>query len=209
MLRGVIMVLMALDHVRDFVGTRANPVNLGTTTVPLFFTRWITHFCAPVFFLTMGMGAYFALGRRSKPQLSRFLLTRGLWLIFLELVPLRCLGFQFNFDYRVTMLFILWALGWAMIILSALIYLPDWAIITCGALAICGHNLLDRIDSTNPLWVILHSPGVLFSGGQHIVLVAYVLIPWFGVTAVGYGMGRIYNWKRSGASNFCCGWALL
>ena len=144
------MILMALDDVRDFVGTRANPVNLDTTTVPLFFTRWITHFCAPVFFLTMGMGAYFALGRRSKPQLSRFLLTRGLWPIFLELVPLRCLGFQFNFDYRVTMLFILWALGWAMIILSAPIYLPQWAIITCGAVAICGHNLVgqDRLQES-------------------------------------------------------------
>ena len=202
MLRGVIMILMALDHVRDFVGTRANPVNLDTTTVPLFFTRWITHFCAPVFFLTMGMGAYFALGRRSKPQLSRFLLTRGLWLIFLELVPLRCLGFQFNFDYRVTMLFILWALGWAMIILSALIYLPQWAIITCGAVAICGHNLLDKIDSRNPLWVILHSPGILFSSTQHTVVVAYVLIPWFGVTAVGYGMGRIYNWEAERRKQF-------
>jgi uncharacterized membrane protein len=201
-LRGVIMVLMALDHIRDFVGARVNPVNLATTTVPLFFTRWITHFCAPVFFLTMGMGAYFALGRRSKPQLSRFLLTRGLWLIFLELVPLRCLGFQFNFDYRVTMLFILWALGWAMIILSALIYLPEWAIITCGVVAICGHNLLDRIDSRNPLFVVLHSPGGLFSSAQHTVVVAYALVPWFGVTAVGYGMGRIFSWEAERRRQF-------
>jgi len=202
LLRGAIMVLMALDHVRDFVGSRANPVNLATTTVPLFFTRWITHFCAPVFFLTMGMGARFALGRRSKRELSRFLWTRGVWLIFLELVPLRCLAFQFNFDYRVTMLFILWALGWAMIILAALIYLPDWAIITCGAVAICAHNLLDGIQSTNPLFVILHSPGILFAIGQHIVVVAYPLIPWFGVSAVGYGMGRIYGWEAERRKRF-------
>ena len=196
------MVLMALDHVRDFVGTRVNPVNLDTTTVPLFFTRWITHFCAPVFFLTMGMGAYFALGRRSKRELSRFLLTRGLWLIFLELVPLRVLGFQFNFDYRVTMLFILWALGWALIALAGLIYLPDWAIITVGAVAICGHNLLDVIQSRNPLFLILHSPGILFSTGHHVVIVAYPLIPWFGVTAVGYGMGRFYGWEAERRRKF-------
>jgi len=115
---------------------------------------------------------------------------------------LRVLGFQFNFDYRVTMLFILWALGWALIALAGLIYLPDWAIITVGAVAICGHNLLDSIQSKNPLFVILHSPGVLFSTGQHIVVVAYPLIPWFGVTAVGYAMGRIYNWEAQRRKKF-------
>ena len=103
---------MALDHVRDFFGyPGVSPTNLAVTTVPLFFTRWITHFCAPVFFLLTGTGAYLALGRKSKRELSRFLFTRGLWLIFLELVPLRCLGLQFNFDYHVTLIFVLCALG--------------------------------------------------------------------------------------------------
>ena len=114
------MVLMAIDHVRDFLGyPGASPTDLATTTVPLFFTRWITHFCAPVFFLLTGTGAYLALGRKSKRELSRFLFTRGLWLIFVELVPLRCLGWQFNFDYRVTMIFVLGALGGSMIVLLA------------------------------------------------------------------------------------------
>lgn len=188
------MVLMALDHVRDFVGTRTNPIDLATTTVPLFFTRWVTHFCAPTFFLLMGTGAYLARDRRSKAELSRFLWTRGLWLIFVELVPLRCLGFQFNFDYRVTMLFILWALGWAMIALSAIIYLPDWAIALVGVAMITTHNLLDSVPSDNPLFNLLHAPGLVFDIRQHVAFVAYPLIPWIGVTAVGYTLGRIYSW---------------
>jgi hypothetical protein len=94
------MILMAVDHVRDFFGNPGvNPTDIATTTVSLFFTRWITHFCAPVFFLLTGTGAYLSLSRKSKRELSRFLFTRGLWLIFLELVPQRCLGLQFNFDY--------------------------------------------------------------------------------------------------------------
>src|SRR4029079_15727327 len=117
--RGVIMVIMALDHTRDYFGMPgANPVNLATTTPALFFTRWITHFCAPTFFLLTGTGAYLSLSKQSTRQLSQFLFTRGLWLIFLEIVVLRFF-MQFNVDYRVTMLTVLWALGWAMITLSA------------------------------------------------------------------------------------------
>src|SRR5438552_13603531 len=100
--RGVIMILMALDHVRDFFGNSGlNPTNPATTTISLFFTRWITHFCAPVFFLLTGTGAYLSLGRKSKRELSQFLFTRGLWLIVLELTVTRCLGWQFNLDYQV------------------------------------------------------------------------------------------------------------
>src|SRR5579871_4243377 len=120
-LRGVVMILMALDHTRDFFGnTGINPTDPATTTIPLFFTRWVTHFCAPTFFLLTGTGAFLARQRRSTPELSRFLFTRGVWLIFLEVVVTRGLGWQFNFDFHVIMLFILWALGWAMIVLSAL-----------------------------------------------------------------------------------------
>src|ERR1019366_1256332 len=123
--RGVIMILMALDHTRDFFGNSGlNPTDPATTTVSLFFTRWITHFCAPVFFLLTGTGAYLSLRKKSKSELSRFLFTRGLWLIFLELAISRCLGWQFNFDYHVVFIIVLWALGWAMIVLSALVYLP-------------------------------------------------------------------------------------
>ena len=123
--RGVIMIVMALDHVRDFFGAAGfNPTDPARTTFALFFTRWITHFCAPVFFLLTGVGAYLSRRRKSTRELSGFLLTRGLWLFFLEVVVVRCFGLQFNFDYRVTMLNILWALGSAMIVLSALVYLP-------------------------------------------------------------------------------------
>src|SRR5580692_10997858 len=115
------------------------------TTAALFFTRWITHICAPVFFLLTGTGAYLSLRRKSKRELSRFLFTRGLWLIFLEVVVTRCLGWQFNFDYRVTMLIVLWALGWAMIVLSALVWLPTSLVAAFGVAMIVGHNLLDSI----------------------------------------------------------------
>src|SRR5688572_9949439 len=124
-LRGIVMILMALDHVRDFFGVPGlSPTNLAQTTVPLFLTRWITHLCAPAFFLLTGTGAFLSLGRKSVPELSRFLVTRGLWLILLELTLIRCLGMQFNVDYQVTMLIVIWALGWAMVVLAALVWLP-------------------------------------------------------------------------------------
>src|SRR6476469_1864960 len=114
--RGVIMIVMALDHTRDFFGIPGqSPTNLGTASAALFLTRWITYFCAPVFFLLTGTGSYLSLKRKTPAELSGFLLTRGLWLIFLEAVVLRCFAYQFNVDYRVTLLIVFWALGWAMI----------------------------------------------------------------------------------------------
>ena len=193
LLRGVIMILMALDHTRDFFGqTPFSPTDPTQTTVPLFFTRWITHLCAPVFFLLTGTGAYLSLRKKSKGELSKFLFTRGLWLLFLELTLFRCLGLQFNFDYRLTLLDVLWALGWAMIVLSALVHLPTRLVIAFGLVLIAGHNLLDRIQSSNPLWSILHSPNFVLTTPQHSVFVAYPLIPWIGVTAVGYGLGQVF-----------------
>jgi uncharacterized membrane protein len=193
--RGVIMIIMALDHTRDFFGIPGqSPTDLASATAPLFFTRWVTHFCAPVFFLLTGTGAYLSLRRRSPAELSRFLLTRGLWLIFLELVLLRCFAYQFNVDYRVTMLLVLWALGWAMITLSALVRMPAFAATAIGALMIAGHNLLDSVKSASPLWSILHRPGFVVDSPEHAVFAAYPLIPWIGVTAVGYGLGQVYRW---------------
>jgi uncharacterized membrane protein len=203
--RGVIMILMAIDHTRDFFGVPgANPTNLASTTVPLFFTRWITHFCAPVFFLLTGTGAYLALRKKSERELSRFLFTRGLWLIFLELVVTRGFGWQFNFDYHVTMLFILWALGWAMIVLSVLVYLPTSVVATFGVVMIATHNLLDSVESSNPFWTILHSPNFILNHPGHIVFVPYALIPWVGVTAAGYGLGQIYgnSWPSTRRKTF-------
>lgn len=201
LLRGIIIVIMALDHVHDFFGALgANPTDLATTTAPLFLTRWITHFCAPVFFLLTGTGARLALQRMSTRELSRFLLTRGLWLLFLEVVVMR-FALQFNFDYQVTIITVLWALGWAMIVLAGLIHLPGSAILAFGVVLVAGHNLLDGIPasafgSLAPLWSVLHAPGFLVNTPRHVVFIAYPLIPWVGVTALGYTLGQTYRWSN-------------
>jgi uncharacterized membrane protein len=198
-LRGVIMILMALDHTRDFFGVIGiNPTDPARTTVALFFTRWITHFCAPVFFLLTGTGAFLSIGRRTRGELAWLLFTRGLWLIALELTFVRCFGYQFNFDYRVTMLVVLWALGWAMIVLAALVRLPAVAVATIGASTIAMHNLFDSVRASSlgalaPLWSVLHAPNVVLAAPRMTVFVAYPLIPWVGVTAVGYGLGALYR----------------
>lgn len=193
--RGVIMIIMALDHTRDYFGVPGqNPTDLATASAALFLTRWITFFCAPVFFLLTGTGAYLSLRRRSPGELPRFLFTRGVWLIFLEVVLVRCFAYQFNLDYRVTMLLVLWALGWAMITLSALVRLPASAVTAIGSVMIVGHNLFDSVKSASPLWTILHAPGFVVNTPSHVVFAAYPLVPWIGVTAVGYGLGQIYSW---------------
>ena len=195
LLRGIIIVVMALDHVHDFFGVPgANPVDLATTTAPLFFTRWITHFCAPVFFLLTGTGAFLTLRRMSKGGLSRFLLTRGLWLIVLEAVVMR-FALQFNVDYQVTLLIVLWALGWAMIVLAGLIYLPMAVLVAVGVAMVAGHNLLDGIapaafGALVPLWTVLHVPGFLVTG-PHAVFVTYPLVPWLGA--------QIFSLETTGA----------
>jgi len=192
------MIIMALDHTRDFFGIPGqNPTDLASASAALFLTRWVTFFCAPVFFLLTGTGAYLLRQRRSPGELSRFLLTRGIWLIFLEVVLVRCLAYQFNVDYRVTMLLVLWALGWSMITLSALVRLPAFVVTALGVVMIGGHNLFDSVRSANPLWSILHSPGFVLNTPNHVVFVAYPLIPWIGVTAVGYGLGQIYSWETA------------
>ncbi|HEX8107230.1 MAG TPA: heparan-alpha-glucosaminide N-acetyltransferase domain-containing protein [Kofleriaceae bacterium] len=197
--RGIIMIVMALDHVRDFLAVPANPTNLATTTPALFFTRWITHVCAPVFCLLTGVGARLSLGRKSRAELARFLWTRGLWLIALDTVVARCLVYQFNVDFQLTVLDVLWSLGWSMIALSALIYLPTAAIAVLGAALVAGHNLLDGVRPASfgalaPVWNILHAPGPIGAGTAHSVFVAYPLIPWVGVMALGWCLGGIYAW---------------
>jgi uncharacterized membrane protein len=208
-LRGIVMILMALDHVRDFFGVPGvSPTNLAQTTVPLFLTRWITHICAPTFFLLTGTGAYVSLGRKSIPELSRYLLSRGIWLIVLELTVIRCFGYQFNGDYHVTLLVVIWALGWAMIALSGLVWLPFAVIVGFGIVMVAGHNLLDGVRSTHPLWTILHSPGFVVNRPGFVVFAAYPLIPWVGVTALGYTLGRIYRWDPQRRRTFLGRWGL-
>jgi uncharacterized membrane protein len=198
-LRGVIMVIMALDHTRDYFGDyNVNPTALASTTPALFFTRWITHFCAPVFFLLTGTGAFLSLQKKTRPELSRYLWTRGLWLLVLEFTVGR-FGLQFNLDYKVTVLLVLWALGWSMIVLAGLIHFSTRAVVTFGVLLIALHNLLDGIRADTfgafaPLWNFLHAPGLLYQGQDRFLLLAYPIIPWIGVTAVGYGLGALYLW---------------
>ena len=196
--RGVIMILMALDHTRDFFGNAAaSPTDMATTTAALFLTRWVTHVCAPVFFLLSGLSASFVGRRRTRAELSLFLLTRGLWLVFLDAVIFRFL-LQFNVDYHVTILTVLWALGWSMVALAGLVHLPARAVAVLGAVMIVGHNLLDPIRAQSlgalaPLWNVLHAPGLLHASPEHLVIVAYPLVPWIGVMALGYCLGSLYS----------------
>ena len=217
-LRGIVMILMALDHVRDYVGVPANPTDPATASVALFFTRWVTHLCAPTFFLLTGVGAWLRGHRGTVPreikgdsslrrELSWFLLTRGAWLIVLELTVVRCLGYQFNFDYRVTMLVILWALGWAMIVLAGLVYLPTPAVMAFGVVLIALHDLFDPVTAASlgafgPIWLILHAPGVVIARPEFVVFVAYPIVPWIGVTAAGYGLGQVFGWVPGGRRRF-------
>ena len=198
LLRGVVMVLMVLDHARDFFfSSRLDPTDLKTTTPLLFFTRWVTHFCAPVFVLLAGVAAYLYGARRTPAELGRFLATRGLWLVFLELVVVH-FGWFPDPEFRVTLLQVMWALGWSMLLLAGLSRLPLAVVVGFGGLLIAGHNLLDpvraaQLGAWGPLWKLLHEPGVYRINPQHLLIIGYPLVPWCGVMAVGYGLGALIH----------------
>jgi uncharacterized membrane protein len=199
LLRGLVMILMALDHTRDFVGNvAATPTNLAATTGALFMTRWMTHFCAPTFSLLTGVGAYLMLRRRTTPELSWFLLTRGVWLIVLEVTVARFF-WQFNLDYHVTFLTVLWALGWSMIFLSVLVHLPANVVAAIAIALIALHNLTDGIaqptsEGLRLLMTVLHRPGPLFVRPGTIVFIGYPLVPWIAIMALGYSLGQVFSW---------------
>ena len=194
------MIIMALDHIRDFFHIGAmtfSPEDLARTTPLLFFTRWITHVCAPTFMFLAGLGAAFRLQRGgSKAELSRFLLTRGLWLIVLEATVMRlAMNFTFASQFPLLLL-ILWALGVAMIALAALIHLPPRVLLVVSLAIVAGHNLLDGVEARSlgawaPLWNVLHQQGVFLVQGFAIV-VAYPVLPWIGVMAAGFCAGELY-----------------
>lgn len=208
------MVIMALDHVREFLSRQAlqfSPEDLSRTTAALFFTRWIKHFCAPVFMLTAGLGVFlWAEPRGTKPgktpaELSRFLWTRGAWLLFLELTVIR-FAFNYNFDYRFMLLNVVWALGGSMIGMAALVRLPRSALlpVSCGMIAL--HNLIDGVKAAQFgkaawVWNELHQLGSFQIGGSTIVI-AYPLIPWIGVMGAGYCLGAVYRWDAAGRRRF-------
>lgn len=194
------MIIMALDHVRDFfhVGAMSfRPEDLARTTAALFFTRWVTHICAPVFMFTAGLGAFFWLNSgHSKSQLSRFLWTRGLWLAFLDVVVVQ-FGFRFSFGSGPVILNVLWALGWCMVILSVLIHLPIRILAPLSIAVIALHNFADNVSaqqfgSVGWIWTVVHQPGILPLQFATVV-VAYPLVPWFAVMAAGFCFGPIFH----------------
>jgi uncharacterized membrane protein len=210
-LRGIVMMIMLLDHTRDFVhhgAMMSDPTDPATTTVPLFFTRWITHYCAPVFVFLSGTSIFLQkMNGKSNTELSRFLFTRGLWLVVLEFTVIRFL-ITFNFDYGsfAGMAQVIWAIGVSMIVMAALIYLPLKLVGILGVAMIVFHNLLDPLNLPPPIafggspdllqavWLILHQQSVIPVGGGSIIFVAYPLIPWVGVMAAGYALGSVYTW---------------
>ena len=195
--RGAVMVLMALDHVRDFVtNVRFQPENLARGTTALFFTRWVTHFCAPAFFLLAGIGIGISLNRgKPKRELTRYLITRGLWLLVLELL-ITPVGWRFSFDLLPAFALVLWALGWAMIAMALLIHLPRPVVLAISLAMILLHNLLDPIRPDQfgayaGWWHVLHVPGFAI---PNVLLALYPLIPWIGVMALGFVLAGIYSW---------------
>jgi len=198
LLRGIVMVIMVLDHTRDFVhgpALRYDPTDLASTSFAIFMTRWITHFCAPVFVFLAGVSAYLQKMRgKSIPDLSRFLLTRGIWLIAVEIVVLHAL-IWFNPDFSfVGPLQVIWAIGWSMVVLAALVHLPLRVIGVFGIAMIALHNTLDGVSSQAFPWMVLHQAGlVMLTASGPLVWVQYPLVPWIGVMAAGYAFGAVYE----------------
>lgn len=198
LVRGIVMILMALDHTRDYFSRlHFQPEDLTRATPFLFATRWITHFCAPTFFLLAGVGAALAVsGGRSTKEVGKFLLTRGLWLVVLE-ITVSALGWNFKLGFPLILL-VIWALGLSMVVLSGLIFLPKKIIAAIAILTIAGHNLLDSVGAATmagggPLWHILHRPGLV--SAQPLIIVGYPLIPWFAVMALGFVLGDVFRWE--------------
>lgn len=190
--RGLAMALMALDHTRDFWGDHSiRPTDLSRASALLFFTRWVTHFCAPTFVLLAGTSAYLHGRRLTGAELSRFLVTRGLWLVFLELTVVRA-GWSLAVHMPRVTLQVIWALGWSMVALAALRALPRWAIALFGAVVCVGHNALDGVHFSSSLWAIAHESR-RFSLGPLRVFVLYPLIPWVGLMALGYALGPVFE----------------
>jgi len=192
--RGLIMIIMTLDHVRDFLHYPGpSPLNLATTTPILFFTRWITHFCAPTFVLLAGVSASLAGQRRSQKELREFLLKRGAWLILSDLL-LISLIFSLDLGYHVLVLEVLWATGFGMIILALLLGTSRWVIAAVGLSILLGHNLLDNAPQNGFLTIFLTARGSVFPLGSHrIIAVLYSVLPWTSILLMGYVLGSHYQ----------------
>lgn len=207
--RGAVMVLMAIDHVRVYSGLPP-----GGPTPGIFFTRWVTHFCAPAFVFLAGTSAsLYADQLNDRRALSRFLLTRGLWLVFLELTVIR-LAWTFNFQFGTDLAGVIWVLGWSMVVLAGLVRLPRTAVALFGAVVVAGHNLLSAAVAALPdggtggafgwLWQMLYLGGPI-QFGEHgpVLFVLYVLVPWVGVMALGYAFGAILRFDPPVVRRYC------
>jgi len=215
-LRGLVMVIMALDHVRDFffkadvsgggASVAMDPTNLATTTPLLFFTRWITHFCAPVFVFLAGTAVFLMSQKKTKAELSAFLIKRGIWLVLVEMIIIT-FGWTFNADFNLVILQVIWAIGVSMIVLGLLIWLPFWLIFTIGFIIVFGHNSLDYPEvnanlkggfladllyfSNFTLYPKdITSPDVLLK--SHHIIIVYAFVVWLGVMMLGYCFGKLY-----------------
>jgi uncharacterized membrane protein len=200
-LRGLVIILMALDHVRMYFGYGtwyAEPTNLGTTTPLLFLTRWITHFCAPVFVFLAGTSAFlYGEQRVNVKETARYLFTRGIWLILAELVIVN-FAWTFDLTYSLRILQVIWAIGIGMLALSALVFLPQVWILVIGLILVFGHNLLDHVSvqgssAQDLIWYVLHQPKAVFIDSNHVINFVYPVLPWIGLMAVGYVSGTLYG----------------
>ncbi|CAH0137504.1 MULTISPECIES: DUF1624 domain-containing protein [unclassified Pedobacter] len=201
-LRGLVMIIMALDHTRDFFHIGAmtgDPLNPDTTTGMLFFTRWITHFCAPTFVFLSGLSAYLSAQNKTAAQASSFLLKRGLWLILIEIVVIT-FGLTFNPTYNFIILQVIWAIGSSMIFLGLASRISYKTVLITGLILVFGHNLFNLFpaptDSNGDLILKIFftaSGTVVPLSANHLVGVFYAILPWTGVMFVGYGVGAWYK----------------
>ncbi len=204
LLRGLVMVIMALDHVRDFVHQGAflyDPTNMETTNPALFFTRLITHFCAPIFVFLAGTSVYLYQQKvNSRALTQKFLLSRGIWLIFVELTIVSFI-WSFNPDLNFFNFQVIWAIGLSFIILAGLLYLPFNVILGISLLVIFSHNLLDPMavekgKLSNALWYTLHQQDFVIDNGI-VFNFLYPIIPWFAVMSAGYCLGKLFTQEFS------------
>jgi uncharacterized membrane protein len=192
-LRGIVMIVMALDHTRDFfhrTAFTADPLDPAVTTIPLYFTRWITHFCAPVFVLLSGVSAYLSSQRKTRHQASIFLIKRGMWLILME-VTVVTFALSFNPFFNFILLQVIWAIGWSMIILGLLIRISFSAVLIVGLILFFGHNILNYVSlpqggAAGFLWRIFFiGPAIIPLDKNHFIGAFYAILPWTSVMLLG------------------------
>lgn len=213
------MALMALDHVRIFISDGPlDPTDLSRTTPALFFTRWVTHFCAPVFVFLAGAGITLRAQRAGgRVELSRYLLMRGIWLILIELT-LNRLAWTFNFDYgHYTLAGVIWMIGWCMLLMALAVHLPRWLVLSLSLAVVAGHDAVRSLPgewlshlqggSFSAPWKVLYFGGpVWLSGAQGkppILAVLFSIVPWIGVMGAGYCFGTVMTWPMRRRARAC------